>query len=39
MRQARQRTEHLVFELKRPKAKIGLDELAQIAKHATALTS
>jgi hypothetical protein len=39
MKQARQRTEHLVVELKRPKAKIGSDELTQIAKYATAVTS
>jgi hypothetical protein len=38
MRQARNRREHLVVELKRPSVKIGADELTQITQYAVAVT-
>lgn len=37
MKQALQRREHLVVELKRPNVKIGADELTQIAQYAVAV--
>ena len=39
MKQARQRREHLVVELKRPNVKIGADELTQIAEYAVAVAA
>lgn len=39
MKQARQRREHLVVELKRPSVKVGSDELTQITKYAVAVTA
>ena len=39
MKQARQRREHLVVELKRPSVKVGSDELTQITKYAVAVAA
>ena len=38
MKQARNRREHLVVELKRPSVKVGAEELTQITKYAVAVT-
>jgi hypothetical protein len=39
MKQARQRREHLVVELKRPSVRIGSEELTQITKYAVAVAA
>jgi hypothetical protein len=39
MKQARNRREHLVVELKRPSVKVGSEELTQITKYAVAVSS